>query len=236
MSFIEGIPELEGGLGDILSLLGFAKGESMADEITRLYQEADTLAVFTIKVTIALFWWAAHMGTATASALGYSQQIQDATATANKYQLETWRQFLQIKQPAEIRRVYIRTTKQIRTVQKITQVQQKVNLKPIKRELAALEKWKLHTVSPDLKRLMLFWHAWEKTYKHPVVLWVKWLRSPRLFAQWAVMPLIAQLPTALPNPRVQSQATRIATVMVDMWQNDPGQVYDGVLNWLVKEP
>lgn len=233
MSFIEGIPELEGGLGDILNLLGLAHDQSISDEITRLYKEADSLAVFVVKVTVALFWWCSHMASATNDAWGYAEQIRQEMATVNKYELDTWTEFLKVKHPAEIRRVYIRTTKRIQVVKKIIEKQHAANLGPIKKELAALEKWKKVTVTPELRKLMLFWAAWEKTYKHPVVTWVKWFKSPKLFAQWAAMPLVAQLPATLGDKHAQKAAASIAAALVTTWRHDPDTIYNAMLDWLV---
>lgn len=233
MSFVADLPTLEGGLSDVLTLLGISQNESMADEIKRLYQEADSLAVFTIQAVVALMWWCSHMGSATSDALGYSAQIQSAMATANKYQLEAWTDFLNVIHPAEIRQVYIRTTKQIEDVKKVTQVTQKVNLKPIEKEIAALQKWEKHTVNPDLKRLMAFWHAWENTYKAPVARWVTWFKKPSLFAQWAAGPLVTQLPVTLAGKSAQKHAAQIAAALVATWQTDPDTIYNSVLSWLV---
>lgn len=233
MSFLTDIPEVEVGLDDVLTLLGIAHDESLSDQIKQLYKEADTLAVFTVKVVAALYWWTSHIASATGDAFNYAVQIQNAMATANKYELETWKQFLAIKHPTEIRRVYIRTTKRIEVTKKVMAKQQKVNLGPIKRELAALEKWKKNTVTPDLKKLMAFWHAWENTYKKPVVQWVQWFKKPSLFAKWAAMPLVVQLPTTLNNKGACKNVTAIEAALLATWVNDPQTVYNAVLDWLV---
>lgn len=233
MSFLEGIPEVEVGFDDVLTLLGIAHDESLADQVKQLYKEADTLAVFTVKVVAALYWWTSHIASATGDAFNYAVQIQNAMAEANKYELETWKQFLAIKHPTEIRRVYIRTTKRIEVTKKVMAKQQKVNLGPIKKELAALEKWKKNTVTPDLRHLMAFLHLWEKTYKKPVVRWVQWFKKPSLFAKWAAMPLVVQLPTTLRNKGARKHVTAIEAALLATWVNDPQTVYNSVLEWLV---
>lgn len=233
MSFIADLPDLESGLSDVLTLLGIAQSESLADQIKQLSEETDSLAVLTIQAVVALMWWCSHMGSATADALGYAAQMQAEMKTSNEYELESWTRFLKVIHPEEIRQVYIRTTKQIEDVKKVTEVKQKVNLTPIKKEIAALQKWEKHTVNPDLKRLMAFWHAWEKTYKAPVVRWVSWFKKPSLFAQWAAAPLVAQLPTTLTSKAAQKSAAKIAAALVATWQTDPDAIYNSVLSWLV---
>lgn len=233
MSFIEAIPEFEVGVDDVLTLLGLAHDESLSDQIKNLWQADDALATFVIKTGVALYWWTAHIASATGDAFNYAVQIQNAMATANKYEMETWKQFLAIKHPAEIRRVYIRTTKRIEVTKKVMAKRQKVNLGPIKKELAALEKWKKNTVTPDLKHLMAFLHLWEKTYKRPVVRWVQWFKKPSLFAKWAAMPLVVQLPTTLRNKGARKHVTAIEAALLATWVNDPQTVYNSVLEWLV---
>lgn len=233
MSFTEGLPGIEVGVSDILGLLGLEQGESLSEEVARLYREADSLAVFTVKVTIALFWWAAHMGSATADALGLAAQMQAESATVNKYQLQAWQTFLSVKHPAEIRRVYIRTTKRIEVTKKVMQKASKVNLAPIKRELAALERWKKHTVTPDLRAWNTFHRNWDKTYLPAARTVIRWRKHPADFAHWAIMPLIAAAPPALRKPAAKHASTLIAAELVNTWQNDPQTVYNHVLKWLV---
>lgn len=233
MSFIEGIPELEGGLDDVLTLLGIAHNESVAEEISRLYKEADSLAVFTVKVTVALFWWASHMASATADAFGLAAQMQAESKTVNEYQLQTWKDFLTIKHPTEIRRVYIRTTKRIQVVKREIAKQQKVNLGPIKKELAALEKWKRATVTPELKQWTNFYAAWKGTYVKPMNTLVGWLHKPSTLANFVALPLIAVLPSNLRKPTALRHATAIETALLATWVKDPQAVYDAMLNWLV---
>lgn len=233
MSFIEGIPELEGGLNDVLTLLGIAHNESLAEEISRLYKEADSLAVFTVKVTVALFWWASHMASATADAFGYAAEIQAESKTVNDYQLETWKDFLRIKHPAEIRRVYIRTTKRVEVVKREIAKQHKVNLGPIKKELAALERWKKNTVTPDLKSWVSFRATFKKTYLPPLRTLIGWIHKPPTLADFVAMPLISVLPTYLHKTAARSHATAIEAALLTTWVKDPQTVYDAMLNWLV---
>lgn len=233
MSVFEGLPEVEAGLGDVLSLLGIAKDESLSEEVNRLYKEADALAVFTVKVTIALFWWAAHIGSATSDALGYSAQIQAAMATANKYELEAWQEFLRVKHPTEIRRVYIRTTKRIEVTKRVMAKAQRVNLKPILKRLAALEHWRKHTVTPALRNWTNFYRLWRSTYRPAVLTVVRWRRKPSTFASWAIGPLIVAAPKALRRTAAKRSATAIEAALVATWQNDPSTIYNSVLEWLV---
>lgn len=233
MSFVADIPELEGGLSDVLTLLGIASNESMAQELNRLYKEADSLAVFTVKVTVALFWWASHMASATADAFSYAAQIQAALATANKHELATWTEFLSIKHPAEIRKVYIRTTKRIQVVKREMAKQQKVNLGPIKKELAALQKWKKNTATPELRSWMAFRATFKKTYLPPLRTLIKWTHKPSTLADFVAMPLIGVLPTYLHKTAARSHATAIEAALLATWVNDPQTIYNAVLKWLV---
>lgn len=234
MSFSELI-DVGQDLSDILNLLGLSSGQSTQQEIEELAKDADALAVFTIRAIVAIFWWISHMSSATADALGYSQQMLDEMKTTNQYQLDTWKTFLSVKHPTEIRRVYIHTTKTVQVTKRIIQKQQAVNLAAIKKEIAALEAWKKNTVTPDLKKLMAFWHAWENQYKAPVVRWVSWFKQPKLFAQWAAMPLIAQLPITLKNASAQANATLIEAALVKTWQRDSGIIWGEVATWLVTD-
>lgn len=233
MSFLTDIPEVEAGLNDVLTLLGIAHDESLSDQIKQLYKEADTLAVFTVKVVAALYWWTSHIASATGDAFSYAVQIQNAMAEANRYELETWRQFLAIKHPTEIRRVYIRTTKRIQVVKKVMGKQQKVNLAPIKKELAALEKWKKVTATPELNQWKRFYGAWRKDYLPPLRTLKHWISKPTAMAEFLSLPLISVMPSALRRPAAKSSATTIGRLLVDTWGNDPQPVYDAVLKWLV---
>lgn len=233
MSFLTDVPEVEVGLDDVLTLLGISHDESLSDQIKQLYKEADTLAVFTVKVVAALYWWTSHIASATGDAFNYAVQIQDAMATANKYELETWKQFLAIKHPTEIRRVYIRTTKRIQVVKKVMGRQQKVNLAPIKKELAALEKWKKVTVTPELNQWKRFYAAWRKDYLPPLRTLKHWINRPTAMAEFLSLPLISVMPSALRKYAAKSSATTIETILVDLWANNPQLIYEAVLKWLV---
>lgn len=235
MSFVADIPELEGGLSDVLTLLGIAHDESLSEQIAKLYGEADSLAVFTVKVTVALFWWASHIASATADALGYSAQMQAEIAEANKYELETWTQFLKVKHPAEIRRIYIRTTKRIRVTKKIIQRQQKANLSAIRKELAELERWKKKTVTPELKQWLTFYATWKKTYRRPLHTLIHWQKKPATLAEFLSLPLISVMPSALRKPTAKGHVTAIASILTATWANDPDKIYTSVLNWLVSD-
>ena len=233
MSFIVDAPEFEAGLNDILTLVGISQNESVAAEITRLYHEADSLAIFSIKSIVALYWWAAHMASATSDALGYSQQMLDENKTTNKHHLDTWTTYLSVKRPRDLRRVYIRTTKRIEVTKRIIQKVNGKELAKLAKEIAALEAWKKHTVTPDLRKVLLFLAAWEKTYEAPVVRWVKWFKTPSEFAKWAAMPLVVQLPTTLTNKHAARSATAVEVALLKTWVRDPDTVYSAVLDWLV---
>jgi len=235
VSFITDTPEFEAGLNDILTLVGLANDQSTAQEIARLYREADSLAVFSVKSIVALYWWAAHMASATSDALGYSQQMLDENKTTNADQLNTWKTFLSIKHPRDIRLIHIHTTNRIEVTKRIIQRINNAELARLAKEIAALERWKRKTVTPDLRKLMLFWHAWEKTYKAPVVRWVAWFKKPSLFAQWAAMPLVVQLPTTLKAAAAQKSATAIEAALVKTWLNDSNVIWGAVSQWLVTD-
>lgn len=233
MSFIEAIPEVEDALGSVLSLLGLKQNADLEQAINDLYHDTDALATFTIKAVIALYWWAAHVGSATEDAFKYAEQIQAEQATANRHQLEAWQTLLAIKHPAEIRRVYIRTTKRIEVTKKVMAKAQKVNLKPIYRRLAALEKWRRHIVTPALKSWSNFHRLWRSTYLPAVRVIIRWRKHPADFAQWAIMPLIVAAPKALRKKAAKRSATAIEAALVNTWRNDPGTIYDSILEWLV---
>lgn len=235
MSFIDDTPEFEAGLDDVLNLLGLTSGESVATEIARLYREADSLAVFCVKSIVALYWWASHMASATSDALGYSQQMLAENTTTDQDQLNTWKTFLSIKHPAELRKVYIHTTDRINVTKHIIQKINNAELAKLAKEIAALETWKKKTVSPDLKNLLAFLKAWESTYKAAVVRWVAWFKAPGEFAKWAAMPLVAQLPTTLNNAAAKGSATAIEAALVKTWANDSGAIFTAFLDWLVTD-
>lgn len=235
MSIVDltGASEFEAGLGDLLNLFGVESGMSTDEALKRLTQEADSLAAFTIKCIVALFWWAAHISSATADAFGYAAQIQAEAADTDKYNLETWRQFLLIQHPAEIRRVYIRTTKRIQVVKREMVKQHRVDLGPIKRELAALERWKNKTADPTLKDWRSFHATWDKTYLPPLRTLTRWLHSPKTFAAYATPPLLAYLPSVVGNKRYRRSLTAIEAGLVATWVNDPQPIFDSMLKWLV---
>ena len=235
MSFVADTTELKSGLNDILNLLGFAQNESIAREISRLYDDTDALAVFTVKVTIALFWWANHIASATSDALGYSQQMLDETTQTNQYQLETWQRTLRLLRQAELRRVYIHTTKTVQVIKKYTQQQRKVDLRPILKRLTALETWKKNTATPKLNQWTTFYAAWRKTYLPPVQTLQRWLSSPSTFAAFAIPPLLANLPAALGQSGNLASATAIEAALVKTWTRDSGAIWMAVQNWLVTE-
>lgn len=235
MSFIDDTPAFEAGLNDILNIIGISQGESLQQEITRLYQEADSLAVFSVKSIAALYWWAAHMASATNDALNYAQQMKAESATTNADMLNAWTTYLKIKRPADIRKVYIHTTDRINVTKRIIQQVNKAELAKLAKEIAALETWKNKTVTPDLKNLLAFLKAWESTYKAAVVRWVAWFKTPSLFAQWAAAPLVVQLPATLSNASAQVAATAIEAALVNTWLRDSNKVWDMVSAWLVTD-
>lgn len=235
MSFLAG-PELEGfegGVDDLLTLFGIAHGESEDKAIKELGQEANALAVFTVKAVIALFWWAAHIGSATADAFGYAAQIQAALAEANRYNLEAWQKWTKATHPENIANVFLRTTREVHITRKIIETKQKVNLKPIKREIAELEKWKKRTATPELHGWMTFDAQWRKHYAGPVRTLADWLKSPGSFARWAAPPILSWEASNLHKSRYQHSLTSIAALSVATWARDPDRIYDGILEWLV---
>jgi hypothetical protein len=235
VSFIADTPEFEAGLDNVLTLLGLSQNESVAQEITRLYHEADSLAIFSVKSIVALYWWASHMASATAYALGYSQQMLAENKTTNADQLNTWKTFLSIKHPNELRKVYIHTTDRINVTKHIIQKINNAELAKLAKEVAALETWKTKTVTPDLRKLLAFLSAWESTYKAAVVRWVAWFKTPSQFAKWAAMPLVVQLPTTLGNPAAKAKATAIELALVKTWANDSDAIWTAVQQWLVTD-
>jgi hypothetical protein len=155
--------------------------------------------------------------------------------TTDQDQLNTWKTFLSIKHPAELRKVYIHTTDRINVTKHIIQKINNAELAKLAKEIAALETWKKKTVSPDLKNLLAFLKAWESTYKAAVVRWVAWFKAPGEFAKWAAMPLVAQLPTTLNNAAAKGSATAIEAALVKTWANDSGAIFTAFLDWLVTD-
>lgn len=234
MSFIEPIlPDLEGGLAGLLNILGFAKGESVDDALTRLYGDTNRLAILTVKFIVAVVWWGSHIGSAASDAYGYSAQIRAALAKADDNLLTVWREWLDNRYPTDLQALYDDLYGQIVATQKSIPKQHKVNLKPIEKRLAALETWKQKTASPELRRWTRFYATWKHTYLPPLRTLIRWLHSPRTFANWALPPLLAQAPSTMRKPSMRKRTAAIETALLASWVNDPQVVYDSVLKWLV---
>lgn len=226
-------PELEDALNGVFTLLGISQNEAIEDAIKTLYNETDALAVLVVKVIIALFWWASHIGSATADALGYSAQIEDAIKKANALNYQTWQTWINIKHPEAIRTLYVKHTEEVRTIRRIIEVKQQVNLTNVWKAIHALQAWRTNTVDPELKNWRGFYALWRDDYKPAVITLRRWLASPSLFAAWATPPILHRLPTVLNESTQRNSATAVTVALTHMMQNNPQAVYDNVLTWLV---
>lgn len=234
MSFGPITPELGAdAISGLLTILGISTEKSLADEIKRLYKEADSLAVLTVRVTAALLWWASHIASAAADANGYGQQIQAALKKADANTLAAWQEWLNVKYPADLRKLYSDLSGQIGETRKAIPKVHKVNLKPIEAEIVALEKWKKVTVTPELKSWLTFAATWKHTYQPALHTLLGWLHKPITLADFLALPLIGALPAYLHKPAARTGSTAIAAALAATWANDPDVIYDAVLDWLV---
>lgn len=210
------------------------KRENATDKaLSQLYDSTDALTMVVVRLTVALLWWASHIASATSDSLGYAAQIEAALAKADDDILSAWQEWLNIKYPADLRKLYDDLSKSTQAVKKSIPKQQKVNLKPIEAEIAALEKWKKVTVTPDLKSWISFYTTWKTTYVKPVTTLISWLKTPKLFAQWATPPILSYLPSIVQAKPYQPSLTTIEAALVSTWTNDPSNIFTGILNWLV---
>lgn len=234
MSVLEITPELASdSIQGLLEILGLAQGESLANQIKKLYKETDQFAVQVVRFMVAVLWWASHMASAASDARGYGAQIQAALKKADANTLATWQEWLNVKYPADLRKLYGDLEGSITSVKKSIPRQHKVNLKPIETELAALEKWKKQTVTPELKQWLTFYATWKKTYVKPMHTLISWLRSPGVLADFIALPLVSVLPSKLRERAAARSAFGIESALVATWNDNPQVIYDSILQWLV---
>ena len=215
------------------SVFGLAEQANTDRALTALYDEADRLAVMTVKSVTALLWWAAHIGSAAADAEGYGAQIRKALTDAGLYGLDTWREFLNVKYPDDLQSLYDTLHSEISdTGKKLTAAQAK-GLGKLAAEIAALIHWRKVTVTPDLVKWTRFYAAWQKTYLPPLGTLMGWLASPSKFTTWAIMPLMNAALAELSDAGNVKLSTAIEQALTATWRNNPQGTYDSVLAWLV---
>lgn len=213
--------------------IDYKREQEIQKALVQLYDEADAVTVLLVKFISAELWWASHIASAAADALGYAGQIKAALAKADSDMLDTWAKWLTVKYPADLRKLYSNLVNQIDAVKKELSKEQKANLKPLEDAIAALQKWKKDTVTPELKSWLTFHALFKKTYAPPLHTVIGWLHKPATLADFVALPLIGVLPTDLRKPAAHTAATSIATALTDTWANDPQKVYESVLDWLL---
>lgn len=201
--------------------------------IQDLYTQTARLAILSVQDIAAFLWWAAHIAAAADDALGYSDEIRAALAKANTLEMEAWREWINVKHPADLQALCDTLRAAVQRELEAFKAANKVNLKPLEQAIVELQKWRKNTVTPDLKAWNTFYAAWKDTYLPPVQTLTHWLKSPATFADWAILPLIAATPSALRKPITQRYATSIEALLINTWRNDPQPVFDAFAEWLV---
>ena len=203
--------------------------------LARLYSEANYLAVQFTEFVIAELWWAAHLGTATSELAGYLDEAADSVNTLAHNQVDAWREFVDIKYPADLRDLYNRLSARI-------PAQQKVNLKPIETAIARLQAddrkeqtWQAKTATPKLTQWTRFYAEWRTTYAPPLATLRDWLRTPAHLATFALPAIVAGMPSTLKQKSSQASAAAIETTLMQTWQSNPDQVLGLILTWLVTD-
>lgn len=220
-------------LGVVSQLVGLETEISVEKALKLLYTEADQLAVMTVKSITALLWWAGHIGSATADAELYGQQIQAALAAAGDHSAAAWREFLTVKYPADLKSLHDTLIRESAKSHKRLTVQQAQGLGRLAAEIAALQHWKKHTVTPALVAWSRFDRAWVKDYLPAIKILRGWLASPSMFAAWATMPILTTANVKLAQQANATLATAIEQTLVQTWVNDPNGTLNSVLAWLL---
>lgn len=217
------------------SALDFAREQQTDKALKSLYDQADALAIILVQEIAGFLWWAAHIASAASDALGYSVQIQAALAKADSDILEAWTEWVNVKHPADLQSLYDTLRGEVKTVHDTIKVTQKANLKPLEAEIAALQKWRLDTVTPALKAWNFFYATWKDTYLPPIQTLKRWLKSPNTFSAWALPPLMSAAPLAISAANNKTVSTAIERALIATWTNDPQAVLDNLLQWLVSD-
>lgn len=201
--------------------------------LSKLYEESNWLAVRVVEFIIAVLWWAAHLGTATSELAGYIDEAQASLNRAASDQEQAWKEFLDVKYPADLVELYDLLHGKIQKLPK-------VNLAPI---LAAIKKledddrkertWQTHTATPKLNQWTKFYAAWRTTYAPPVLTLIDWLKHPAHLASFALPSIIAGMPSQMRRKQSAASVASIETALLATWADSPDQVLGLILNWLV---
>ena len=218
------------GLGN---LLGLWQSQTTDAEIRKLYWQTDGLAVLVVKQLVAFLWWASHVASAASDQLGYSAQIRSALSKADADTLGAWAEFLNVKYPADLRKLYDLLSKDIDQLAKRLGKAQSANLRKLMAEIAALVKWKDKTATPELSQWKQFHLQFDKTYVPPLRTLVKWTKSPKTLADFVLPAIIPGLVTALGKPRYKRQATKLEQELTATWVNGPDVILDNLYSWLL---
>lgn len=218
------------GLGN---LIGFWRSQSTDAEINKLYWQTDGLAVLVVKQLVAFLWWASHIASAAADQLGYSAQIQAALAKADIDMFTAWAEFLDVKYPADLRKLYSQLTADIDNAVNRHHKTQQPNLKRLLAEVAALVTWKNKVATPELNQWKQFHLRFDKTYVPPLRTLIKWTGSPKTLADFVLPAIIPGLVTALGKPGYKRQATKLEQELMATWVNGPDVILDNFYEWLL---
>lgn len=220
-------------LSVVTGILGLEQQAAVDKAIRDLYNEADALAVMTVKSVSAFLWWAGHIASAAADVNGYGGQIETALRKAGKFQTDAWNLFLTVKYPADLQSLYDTLHGEVSdTGKKLTAAQAK-GLGKLEGEIAALLHWKKVTVTPQLTLWRRFYASWRTTYLPPITTLQTWLASPAKFAQWSILPIMAAMVTTLKDRSHATLAASIESALTATWTSDPQAVLDNVLAWAV---
>lgn len=229
--------ELEQEIGSFLPFIGavidFKRSQQVSQAVSDLYNQTDALAVLVVQDIAAFLWWAYHIASATDDALGYSAQIQAAARAEGDYNAQAWTEWLNAKYPTDLRKLYAVLHAELDAVKGSIPKRQRINLRPLERAIADLDKWRKVTVTPDLRQWNLFYGNWKRNYMPPLLTLRRWLKTPSTFAAWGTLPILSHAQSTLRDKANQGLATAIETALIQTWVNDPQPVYNAVLQWLV---
>lgn len=201
--------------------------------VQKLYEEANYLAVRFVELVVAELWWAAHLGTATSELAGLLDEAGQHAEQAAADQLAAWREFLEVKYPADLHNLYnLLHTKH--------QHQQKVNLAPILAAIKRLQaddrkeqRWQANIATPELNRWIRFYAVWRTTYLPPLRTLIDWLKHPAHLSAFILPSVVSGLPSELRRKRSRGSAGSISLALLATWQDNPDQALSLILDWLV---
>jgi len=233
------LTEFEQEIGSFLPFIGsaidYTRSKELAKAVSTLFDQTDVLAILTVQEIAAFLWWAAHIAASTGDALGYSAQIEAALDAANKANLATWSEWVNVKHPADLNALYRLISVEIDQLLKARSRALGGALGKLQAEIVALQKWRKRTVTPTLAKWTKFDAEWIKTYRPPIDTLRTWLKEPGKFAEWAITPLITVAPSAVGKKSAKRNVTAIERAFVATWTNDPQPIWNAVLDLLVSE-